>query len=209
MFLTAQLIGWVPFIDNPLKEILKRNWNETNRTIFLCKLVLHRTRTELLKPLQLCLQICRDFHNRKSTPRYFNDTGSRLCISVIRRVAHTPRICDTANRYGESATEFLKWKLSRSVIQRLVDSPYRWYGEPSTLHISVWRVAIPLQWYGKSLWGVGYWFFKKKTLQIGDTETCQLSISVIWGSVNCAYQRFDESPWEVGFWILIWKLSRL
>ncbi len=39
------------------------------------------------------------------------------------------------HRYGESAIEFFKRKLSVSMIRRVVDSPQQWYGESPTSRI--------------------------------------------------------------------------
>jgi hypothetical protein len=52
--------------------------------------------------------------------------------------ATTPRITDTRSphhRYGESAIEFLKRKLSVSIIRRVVDTLHQWYGESPTPRI--------------------------------------------------------------------------
>jgi hypothetical protein len=60
-----------------------------------------------------------------------NDTGSRwLSVSLICGVDDSPH-----HRYGELAIEFFKIRLAVSVIRRVVNSAYRWYGESPTPRI--------------------------------------------------------------------------
>ncbi len=97
---------------------------------------------------------------------WLKDTGSWwLSTSLIRGVDDSPH-----HRYGEFAIEFFKRRLAVSVIWRVVNSAYRWYGESLTPRIvesgSRWlRLLLirrdadsPYRWVGEST-----------TPRIGDT----------------------------------------
>ncbi len=67
----------------------------------------------------------------ESATLQLNDTGSwRLSASLIRGVKDSPH-----HRYGELAIEFFKRRLAVTVIRRVVNSGYRWYGESPTPRI--------------------------------------------------------------------------
>ncbi len=87
-----------------------------------------------------------------------NDTRSRrISASLILGVKDSPH-----HRYGELAIEFFKRRLAVSVIRRVVNSAYRWYGESPTPCIVqsgscrlrlllIRRVAdSPYRWVGES-----------------------------------------------------------
>ncbi len=98
-----------------------------------------------LGPFRFWLQIRGDIRIRKTTPRYqwygesptprITDTRSRqLHASLIRRVGDSPH-----HRYGESAIEFYKRKLSVLMMRRV--------GESATLRITdreSWRLRLSL-----------------------------------------------------------------
>jgi hypothetical protein len=80
------------------------------------------------------------------------ESGSRwLPASLICGVGNSPH-----HRYGESAIEFFKRKLSVSMIRRVADSAYHQYGESTTPPIveleSRQLPASPIR-------RVGYWIF--------------------------------------------------
>ncbi len=102
------------------------------------------------------------------TPRITDMQSRQLPTSLIWGVSDSPH-----HRYVESAIEFLKRKLSVSMIRRVVNSPLQWYGESPTLRIiesesrrlrvsPIRRVdASAYRWVGESM-----------TPRIGDTNRC-------------------------------------
>jgi hypothetical protein len=70
------------------------------------------------------------WYGESPTPRIVESGSQRLPASLIRGVGDSPH-----HRYGESAIEFFKIKLSVSMIRRVVDSPHQWYGESPTPRI--------------------------------------------------------------------------
>ncbi len=145
---------------------LKGHGNETDFLGFLQKLVPHESLTVPVRPFRFWLRIRGDIRIRKTTPHYhlygesptpgISDAGSRRLPNwTIRGVGDSPY-----HRYGESAIEFFKRKLSVSMIQRVVDSPHQWYCESPTPRIleseSHWLRVSPIRrvddsayrWYG-------------------------------------------------------------
>ncbi len=136
---------------------LKGHGNEADFLGFLQKLVPHESLTLSFGPFRFWLRIRGDILIWKTTPRYHRygesrtprivESGSqRLPASLICRVSNSPH-----HRYGESAIEFFKRKLSVLMIRRVVDSPHQWYGESLTPRIAesesrqlrvspIWRV---------------------------------------------------------------------
>ncbi len=107
---------------------LKGHGNETDFLGFLQKLVPHESLTLPFEPFRFWLRIRGDIRIRKSTPRYHR------CISVIRRVVHSPH-----QWYGELPTPRIVESESRglrvSSIRRVDDSAYQWVGESTTPRI--------------------------------------------------------------------------
>ncbi len=87
--------------------------------IFRCFRIIHVSLDSLhfhFELFRFWLRICRDIHNRKSTP-WLTEWGSRrLHVSVGRGVAYW----------------IFKRKLPISVSQRIVNSPHPWYSESPT-----------------------------------------------------------------------------
>ncbi len=97
------------------------------------------------------------------TPRIV-ESGSRwLPASLIRGVGRH-------HRYGESAIEFKKIKLSVSMIRRVVDSPHQWYGEwptPRIVELESRRLRVsPIRRVDDSAYR---WVGESTTPRIGDT----------------------------------------
>ncbi len=135
---------------------LKGHGNEPDFPRFLHLSVRHRSLTLNFEPFRFWLRILGDIHIRKTTPR-LNDTGSRrLSVSMIRGVGDSPtqrygesttlRITDMQSwRLPASPIRrvgywiFLKKtrcigdtesrRLRVSLIRRVADSPYHWFGE--------------------------------------------------------------------------------
>ncbi len=95
-----------------------------------------------------------------------NNTGSRrLSASLIRGVDDSPH-----HRYREFAIEFFKRRLAVSVIRRVVNSAYRWYGEsptPRIIELGSRRLRLlllrrvtdsPYRWVGESSDSAYWWY---------------------------------------------------
>ncbi len=108
-----------------------------------------------------------------------------------------PILASNSRRYSYSKNDS-----PLSPIRGVADSPYRWYGESTTPHISdagsrqlpdstIRGVAdSPYHRYGES----AIEFFVKKTLCIDDTESRQLPAPVILWVADSPYPWVGESP---------------
>ena len=103
-------LGTFKLLTRMLSISLKGHGNEADFLGFSQKLVPHESRTQPFGPFRFWLRIRGDIRIRKMTPRY--------------------------HRYGESALESFKRKLSASMIRRVVDSPTQRYGESATPRIN-------------------------------------------------------------------------
>ncbi len=102
---------------------------------------------------------------------YGESPAPRIVESGSRRLPASRGVGDSMHhRYGESAIEFFKRKLSVSMIRRVIDSQHQWYGESPTPRIidsESCRLRVsPIPRVDDSAYR---WVGESTTPQIGDT----------------------------------------
>jgi hypothetical protein len=106
-----------------------------------------------------------------STYQWYGESPTPRC-----RVGDSPN-----HRYGESAIEFFKRKLSVLMIRRVVNSPHQWYGESQTPRIveseSPRLRVSPIQRVDDSAY---LWVGESTTPRIGDMGSRYSKKKLIW-----------------------------
>ncbi len=129
-----------------------------------------------LSPIRGVANSAYQCYRESPTPRITDTRSHQLPASLIRGVGDSPH-----HRYGESAIEFFKRKLSVSMIRRVVDSPHQWYGESTTPRIvesESRRLRVsPIRRVDDSAYR---WVGELMTPRIGDTGSCYSKKKLIW-----------------------------
>jgi hypothetical protein len=103
-----------------------------------------------------------------------------ILASNSRRYSYSKNDSRT-HRYGESAIEFFKRKLSVSMIRRVVDSPHQWYRQsptPPTVESESRRLRVSPVWRVDD--SAYCWVGESTTLRISDTGSRYSKKKLIW-----------------------------